>query len=140
MWTCSTWASVAGSGVTTVIDRIRPEASSRFLMRRLAAGLSEASPGSIQPPAGIKHITFLPFILNGSITLLTSLDFLGFGLPPESASLGRLLQQGNANLQAPWLGLTAVLTLGTILVLLIFVGEAVRDAFDPRKLIVSSQR
>ncbi len=94
----------------------------------------------VLPNAMVAALTFLPFILNGSITLLTSLDFLGFGLPPESASLGRLLRQGNANLQAPWLGLTAVLSLGTILVLLIFVGEAVRDAFDPRKLIVSSQR
>ncbi|MBD3646066.1 MAG: ABC transporter permease, partial [Pseudomonadales bacterium] len=89
----------------------------------------------VLPNAMVAALTFLPFILNGSITLLTSLDFLGFGLPPESASLGRLLRQGNANLQAPWLGLTAIFTLGVILVLLIFVGEAVRDAFDPRKLI-----
>ncbi|XOV86440.1 MAG: ABC transporter permease [Pseudomonadota bacterium] len=93
----------------------------------------------VLPNAMVAALTFLPFILNGSITLLTSLDFLGFGLPPESASLGRLLRQGNANLQAPWLGLTAVITLGTILVLLIFVGEAVRDAFDPRKLLNGSR-
>src|SRR6185295_8456862 len=74
--------------------------------------------------------TFLPFILNGSITTLTSLDFLGFGLPPGSPSLGELLAQGKANLQAPWLGLTAFAVLAVMLSLLIFVGEAVRDAFD----------
>jgi microcin C transport system permease protein len=64
---------------------------------------------------------------------LPSLDFLGFGLPPGSASLGELLSQGKANLQAPWLGITAFLTLAIMLSLLIFIGEAVRDAFDPRK-------
>jgi microcin C transport system permease protein len=87
----------------------------------------------VLPNAMVATLTFVPFILNGSITALTSLDFLGFGLPPESASLGRLLRQGNANLQAPWLGLTAVGTISIMLILLIFVGEAVRDAFDPRK-------
>lgn len=87
----------------------------------------------VLPNAMVAALTFLPFILNGSITLLTSLDFLGFGLPPESASLGRLLRQGNANLHSPWIGITAVITIGTMLILLIFVGEAVRDAFDPRK-------
>ena len=74
--------------------------------------------------------------MNGSITTLTSLDFLGFGLPPGSASLGELLAQGKANLQAPWLGLTAFFVLALMLSLLIFVGEAVRDAFDPRKVTV----
>jgi len=87
----------------------------------------------VLPNAMVATLTFVPFILNGSITALTSLDFLGFGLPPESASLGRLLRQGNANLQAPWLGLSAVGTISIMLILLIFVGEAVRDAFDPRK-------
>ena len=82
----------------------------------------------------VATITFLPFILNGSITTLTSLDFLGFGLPPGSASLGELLAQGKANLQAPWLALTGFLVLAVMLSLLIFVGEAVRDAFDPRKV------
>ncbi len=93
----------------------------------------------VLPNAMVAALTFLPFILNGSITLLTSLDFLGFGLPPESASLGRLLRQANANLKAPWLGLTAVFTLGVMLVLLIFIGEAVRDALDPRKLVFSGE-
>ncbi|MEQ8814248.1 MAG: ABC transporter permease [Thalassobaculum sp.] len=85
------------------------------------------------PNAMVATLTFVPFILNGSITALTSLDFLGFGLPPGSPSLGELLSQGKNNLQAPWLGLTAFFTLAIMLSLLIFVGEAVRDAFDPRK-------
>jgi microcin C transport system permease protein len=88
----------------------------------------------VLPNAMVATLTFLPFILNGSITTLTSLDFLGFGLPPGSPSLGELLAQGKANLQAPWLGITAFLVLAIMLSLLIFVGEAARDAFDPRKL------
>ena len=87
----------------------------------------------ILPNAMVATVTFLPFILNGSITTLTALDFLGFGLPAGSPSLGELLNQGKANLQAPWLGLTAFFVLAVMLSLLIFVGEAVRDAFDPRK-------
>jgi microcin C transport system permease protein len=90
----------------------------------------------VLPNATVATITFLPFILNGSITTLTSLDFLGFGLPPGSASLGELLAQGKSNLQAPWLGLTAFFVLASMLSLLIFVGEAVRDAFDPRKVVL----
>jgi microcin C transport system permease protein len=90
----------------------------------------------VLPNATVATITFLPFILNGSITTLTSLDFLGFGLPPGSPSLGELLAQGKANLQAPWLGLTAFFVLAFMLSLLIFVGEAVRDAFDPRKVVL----
>ncbi len=89
----------------------------------------------VLPNAMVATMTFLPFILNGSITTLTSLDFLGFGLPPGSPSLGELLQQGKSNLQAPWLGLTAFAVLAVMLSLLIFVGEAVRDAFDPRKTL-----
>ena len=85
------------------------------------------------PNAMVATLTFMPFILNGSITTLTSLDFLGFGLPPGSPSLGELLNQGKNNLQAPWLGLTAFAVLAVMLSLLIFIGEAVRDAFDPRK-------
>ena len=103
-----------------------------------AARALGASTGAIMfkhvlPNAMVATLTFLPFILNGSITTLTSLDFLGFGLPPGSASLGELLAQGKANLHAPWLGITAFLVLAIMLSLLIFVGEAVRDAFDPRK-------
>ena len=87
----------------------------------------------ILPNAMVATLTFLPFILNGSIVTLTSLDFLGFGLPAGSPSLGELLIQGKANLQAPWLGITAFMVLAVMLSLLVFVGEAVRDAFDPRK-------
>ena len=87
------------------------------------------------PNAMVATVTFLPFILNGSITTLTSLDFLGFGLPPGSASLGELLAQGKANLQAPWLGISGFMVIAIMLTLLIFVGEAVRDAFDPRKTL-----
>ena len=85
------------------------------------------------PNAMVATLTFLPFILNGSISTLTSLDFLGFGLPPGSASLGELLRQGQRNLNAPWLGITGFLSLSIMLSLLIFIGEATRDAFDPRK-------
>src|SRR5690606_7722915 len=85
------------------------------------------------PNATVATITFMPFILGGSITTLTALDFLGFGLPPGSPSLGELLAQGKNNLQAPWLGLTGFAVISLMLSLLVFVGEAVRDAFDPRK-------
>mgnify|MGYP001185698396 CR=1 FL=1 len=87
----------------------------------------------ILPNAMVATITFLPFILAGSITSLTALDFLGFGLPPGSASLGEMLQQGKSNLQAPWLGITSFFSIALILTLVVFIGEAVRDAFDPRK-------
>jgi microcin C transport system permease protein len=85
------------------------------------------------PNAMVATLTFLPFKLSGSITALTALDFLGLGLPPGSPSLGELLAQGKANLQAPWLGLAAFISIAGLLSLLIFVGEAVRDALDPRK-------
>ena len=87
----------------------------------------------VLPNAMVATLTFLPFIVNSSITTLTSLDFLGLGLPPGSASLGELLLEGKNNLQAPWLGLTGFFIIALILSLLIFAGEAVRDAFDPRK-------
>lgn len=92
----------------------------------------------VLPNAFVAALTFIPFILNGSITTLTSLDFLGFGLPPGSPSLGELLAQGKNNPQAPWLGITGFLTLAILLSVLIFIGEAVRDAFDPRKALVKS--
>ena len=88
------------------------------------------------PNAMVATLTFMPFILNGSISTLTSLDFLGIGLPPGSPSLGELLAQGKDNLQAPWLGLTAFFVIAIMLSLLIFIGEAVRDALDPRKTMV----
>ncbi len=85
------------------------------------------------PNAMVATMTMLPFILSGSVMTLTALDFLGFGLPPGSASLGELLKQGKSNIQAPWLGISAFMTVAVMLSLLIFIGEAVRDAFDPRK-------
>ena len=85
------------------------------------------------PNAMVATMTFLPFILSSSVMTLTALDFLGFGLPPGSPSLGELLSQGKANVQAPWLGLTGFFSIALMLSLLIFTGEAVRDAFDPRK-------
>jgi microcin C transport system permease protein len=85
------------------------------------------------PNAMVATMTFLPFILSSSVMTLTALDFLGFGLPPGSPSLGELLSQGKANVQAPWLGFTGFFSIAFMLSLLIFIGEAVRDAFDPRK-------
>ncbi|MBV9261526.1 MAG: ABC transporter permease [Pseudolabrys sp.] len=86
------------------------------------------------PNAMVATLTFLPFILSTSVMTLTALDFLGFGLPPGSPSLGEMLSQGKANVQAPWLGLTGFFAVAIMLSLLIFIGEAVRDAFDPRKM------
>jgi microcin C transport system permease protein len=88
----------------------------------------------VLPNAIVATLTLLPFILSGSITTLTALDFLGLGLPTGSPSLGELLAQGKANLQAPWLGITGFVVLALMLSLLIFIGEAVREAFDPRKV------
>jgi microcin C transport system permease protein len=87
----------------------------------------------LMPNAIVSTITFMPFILSGSVTVLTSLDYLGFGLPPGSPSLGELISQGRNNIQSPWLGLTAFFVISTMLTLLVFAGEAVRDALDPRK-------
>ena len=85
------------------------------------------------PNAMVAILTFMPFILTGAITSLTSLDFLGLGLPVGSASLGEMLNQGKNNLNSPWLGFSAFFTLAILLSLLVFIGEAVRDAFDPHK-------
>ncbi len=101
--------------------------------RALGAGDAVIMYRHVLPNAMVATLTFMPFILSGSVVALTSLDFLGFGLPPGSASLGELLAQGKSNVNAPWLGLTAFLTLAILLSLLVFIGEAVRDAFDPRK-------
>jgi len=124
----------------SLVDLVRAEflRARNFDYVRAARALGVSNPVIIRrhvlPNAMVATLTFLPFILNGSITTLTSLDFLGFGLPPGSPSLGELLAQGKANLQAPWLGLTAFFVLAVMLSLLIFIGEAVRDAFDPRKI------
>ncbi|MUM76739.1 ABC transporter permease subunit [Pseudodesulfovibrio sp. F-1] len=98
-----------------------------------ALGMSEGAVmlRHILPNALVATLTFMPFILSGSITTLTSLDFLGFGLPPDSPALGELLAQGKANLHAPWIGVSAFGVLGMLLILLIFLGEAVRDAMAP---------
>ena len=89
----------------------------------------------ILPNAMVAALTFLPFILAGSVTTLTALDFLGFGLPPGNPSLGEMLAQGKDNLHAPWLGITAFIVIGLQLSLLVFIGEGVRDALDPRHTI-----
>jgi microcin C transport system permease protein len=93
----------------------------------------------VLPNAMVATLTFLPFITAGSVTVLTSLDFLGFGLPPGSPSLGEMLKQGKDNVQAPWLGFTSFFSIAIMLSLMIFIGEAVRDAFDPRKQISGDQ-
>jgi microcin C transport system permease protein len=87
----------------------------------------------VLPNAMVATVTFMPFIVSSSVVALTSLDFLGFGLPPGSPSLGELLNQGKQNLQAPWLGIAAFVVIAFMLSLMVFIGEAVRDAFDPRK-------
>ncbi|MFQ5972156.1 MAG: ABC transporter permease [Alphaproteobacteria bacterium] len=89
----------------------------------------------VLPNAMVATITLLPFITAGALTVLTSLDFLGFGLPPGSPSLGEMLKQGKDNLQAPWLGFTSFFVIALMLSLMIFIGESVRDAFDPRKQV-----
>ena len=101
--------------------------------RALGVGNTTIMFRHLLPNAMVATLTFMPFIISGSITSLTSLDFLGFGLPPGSPSLGEMMQQGKNNLQAPWLGLMGFLVLSVMLSLLIFIGEATRDAFDPRK-------
>ncbi|AZD09104.1 Oligopeptide transport system permease protein oppC [Pseudomonas chlororaphis] len=100
--------------------------------RALGVGDAQVMLRHILPNAMSATLTYLPFILTGAIATLSALDFLGFGMPAGSASLGELIGQGKSNLQAPWLGLTAFFTLALILSLLVFIGEACRDAFDPR--------
>ena len=106
-----------------------------YIMAARALGVSNAKImfRHLLPNAMVATMTFLPFIVSSSVMTLTALDFLGFGLPPGSPSLGEMLSQGKANIQAPWLGISGFLTVATMLSLLIFIGEAVRDAFDPRK-------
>ena len=106
-----------------------------FVRAARALGVNDATImfRHVLPNAMVATITMLPFILSGGVTALTSLDFLGLGLPPGSPSLGEMLNQGKNNLQAPWLGLTGFFSLAVMLSLLVFIGEAVRDAFDPRK-------
>jgi len=89
----------------------------------------------VLPNALVSAMTYIPFVMSGGVTALTTLDFLGFGLPPGSASLGELLLQGKSNPQAPWLGFTGFFMIAGMLVLIIFISEAVRDAYDPRKAV-----
>jgi microcin C transport system permease protein len=123
----------------SLVDLVRAEflRARNFDYVRAAKALGVSNPAIMRrhvlPNAMVATLTFMPFILNGSITTLTSLDFLGFGLPPGSPSLGELLAQGKNNPQAPWLGFISFAVLAIMLSLLIFIGEAVRDAFDPRK-------
>lgn len=125
----------------SLVDLVRAEflRCRNFDYVRAARALGVSSPvimfRHMLPNAMVATLTFMPFILNSGIVTLTSLDFLGFGLPPGSPSLGELLGQGKANLQAPWLGISAFASLSILLTLLIFIGEAVRDAFDPRKYL-----
>ncbi|WP_189635889.1 ABC transporter permease [Pseudomonas chlororaphis] len=122
----------------TLVDVVRAEfLRSRGLeyvkaARALGVGDAQVMLRHILPNAMSATLTYLPFILTGAIATLSALDFLGFGMPAGSASLGELIGQGKSNLQAPWLGLTAFFALALILSLLVFIGEACRDAFDPR--------
>ncbi|MCB1651128.1 MAG: ABC transporter permease [Alphaproteobacteria bacterium] len=126
----------------SLVDVVRAEflRARNFDYVRAAQALGVSNPVIIRrhvlPNAMVATVTFMPFILTGSITALTSLDFLGLGLPPGSPSLGELLAQGKNNLQAPWLGISAFVSLALMLTLLTFIGEAVRDAFDPRKAVL----
>jgi ABC-type microcin C transport system duplicated ATPase subunit YejF/ABC-type microcin C transport system permease subunit YejE len=124
----------------TLVSVVRAEflRARNFDYVRAARALGVADPRimwrHVLPNAMVATITFLPFVTSGAVVTLTALDFLGFGLPPGSASLGELLKQGKDNLQAPWLGFTGFFVIAVMLSLLVFVGEAVRDAFDPRKI------
>ena len=124
---------------TSLVDVVRAEfLRARSLdyvraARALGVGNFTLMRRHILPNAVVATLTMMPFILTGSITALTSLDFLGLGLPPGSPSLGELLAQGKNNINAPWLGGSAFFSLAIMLTLLTFIGEAVRDAFDPRK-------
>lgn len=105
--------------------------------RSLGVGDATIMYRHVLPNAMVATLTYLPFVLNASITTLTALDFLGFGLPLDAPSFGRLLSSAKANLHAPWIGISAFTSLAILLILLIFIGEAVRDALDPRKLIAT---
>ena len=105
--------------------------------RALGVGEGSIMIRHVLPNAMVAAMTYIPFIMSGGVTALTTLDFLGFGLPPGSASLGELLLQGKANPQAPWLGFTGFIVIALMLVLIIFISEAVRDAYDPRKTVKS---
>jgi microcin C transport system permease protein len=133
-------AIMVAFGWTALVGLVRAETlrarNLDFVKASRALGVSNTviMARHILPNAMVATLTYLPFVLSGAVVSLASLDFLGFGLPPGSPSLGELLKQGKENLQAPWLGITAFVTVGAMLTLLVFIGEAVRDAFDPRKM------
>ncbi|MBE0507081.1 MAG: ABC transporter permease [Marinospirillum sp.] len=126
---------------TTLVDLVRAECLRARNLEYVRAARALGLPNRqillrhVLPNAMVATLTFLPFLFTGAVTTLTALDFLGFGLPPGTPSLGELVAQGKANLQSPWLGLTAFMTLAILLTLLVFIGEGVRDAFDPRKTL-----
>ncbi|MFM2044309.1 MAG: hypothetical protein RLY86_2885 [Pseudomonadota bacterium] len=125
------WMGLVGV-VRTEVLRTRAQDHVRAA-RALGAGDGRILARHILPNALTAALTMLPFLATGAVSTLAALDFLGFGLPPGTASLGELLRQGKANLDAPWLGLTAFLALALTLTLLVFIGEAARDALDPRR-------
>lgn len=126
---------------TALVDLVRAECLRARNLEYVRAARALGLPNRqillrhVLPNAMVATLTFLPFLFTGAVTTLTALDFLGFGLPPGTPSLGELVAQGKANLQSPWLGLTAFMTLAILLTLLVFIGEGVRDAFDPRKTL-----
>lgn len=126
---------------TALVDLVRAECLRARNLEYVRAARALGLPNyliiwrHLLPNALVATLTFLPFLFTGAVTTLTALDFLGFGMPPGTPSLGELVAQGKSNLQAPWLGITAFATLATLLTLLVFIGEGVRDAFDPRKTL-----
>jgi microcin C transport system permease protein len=125
------WVSLVG----LVRAEFLPARNFEYIQAARALGVSNRTImfRHLLPNAMVATMTFLPFIVSSSVMTLTALDFLGFGLPPGSPSLGELLSQGKSNVQAPWLGFTGFFSVAIMLSLLIFIGEGVRDAFDPRK-------
>ena len=123
---------------TALVDVVRAETlkarKHEYVTAAKALGVSDSQIliRHIMPNTLVAAMTFLPFIMTGAIATLTSLDFLGFGLPPGSASLGELLAQGKSNIHAPWLGISGFISVATLLTILVFIGEGIRDAFDPR--------
>ncbi len=128
---------------TALVDLVRAECLRARNLEYVRAARALGLPNHlilfrhVLPNAMVATLTFLPFLFTGAVTTLTALDFLGFGMPPGTPSLGELVAQGKANLQSPWLGLTAFATLALLLTLLVFIGEGVRDAFDPRKALLN---
>lgn len=128
---------------TALVDLVRAECLRARNLEYVRAARALGLPNHliilrhVLPNALVATLTFLPFLFTGAVTTLTALDFLGFGMPPGTPSLGELVAQGKSNLHAPWLGITAFVTLASLLTLLVFIGEGVRDALDPRKTLAA---